>query len=120
MPIDFEIPEHVPTEVTRKKLLKELREGNVLKIVAEYNGWNDEGNIEEMKYLKERGFTVILPNPQSKYKDFVWQFIQEIHEGFENGAGAEGIFEWDLEDDIINIKHDQRYLTTQESEHKSL
>ena len=101
------------TDETRDNIREDLRKASVTKIVAEYNGYDDSGNVEEIKFSKENATTVILPSAEPRLTDFIWNFVQSVHSGCEIDAGSEGIFEWELDTDKISIRHEQRHISTE-------
>ena len=105
---------------TRKDILKDFRQNNITKVVAEYGGYHDSGNVEAMNYVNGSGETLVLPSADQRVADFIWNFVQTVHEGCEVDAGAEGIFTWEIDSDKISIQHEQRHVSTESYKHSDL
>lgn len=103
---------------TRAVLLAQLRTLGVTEVTAEYEGYGDSGNVEDIT-LQPNG--VALPSElSSQLGDFAWALAYQQHPGFENNEGGYGTLTWDLTKDSINLDHADRYVESTHSYHEGL
>ena len=107
--------------VARANFLKELRAMGAHELVSSYDGYGDQGNIEDLGVFKEVQDEQLgeiktplqLPaGMESKLQDFVWAIAYQQSPGFENNDGGFGTLTWDLKADEITLEHSNRYLET--------
>ena len=108
-------------KVARVNFLKELRALGADELVSSYDGYGDQGNIEDLgvfKEVKDEQLGEIktplkLPSEMEiKLQDFVWTIAYQQSPGFENNEGGFGTLTWDLKTDKIILEHSNRYLET--------
>jgi len=103
---------------TRSALLVQLRALGFTEVTAEYEGYGDSGNVEDIN-LQPRGSA--LPSELSNQLDeFAWGFAYQQHPGFENNDGGYGTLTWDLTNDSIDLDHADRYVESTHSYHEGL
>ena len=102
----------------RAALLAQLRALGVTEVTAEYEGYGDSGNVEDIT-LQPSG--IALPSElSSQLEDFVWAFAYQQHPGFENNEGGYGTLTWDLTKDSMDLDHADRYIESIHSYHEGL
>ena len=135
----IEITSGIPTDIThadfsgafwrlekqqqRTTLRNELCKLGIASVQAEYDGYGDSGNVEDVSLtpaptVDETKETVRLL--ESILSDFIWMFAYGLHPGFENNEGGWGAFEWDLAADKINLSHHDRYVEHDTTEHEGI
>jgi len=103
---------------TRAALLVQLRALGVTEVTAEYEGYGDSGNVEDIT-LQPSG--IALPSElSSQLDDFAWAFAYQQHPGFENNEGGYGTLAWDLTKDSIDLDHADRFVESTHSYHAGL
>ena len=86
-------------KAARGELLPQLRALGVTEVIAEYEGYGDSGNVEEVS-VQPAG--IELPGDlRAKVEDFAWSFAYQHHPGFENNEGGYGTLAWDITADSI-------------------
>lgn len=102
----------------RANLLAQLRTLGVTEVTAEYEGYGDSGNVEDIT-LQPSGLA--LPSElSSQLDDFAWAFAYQQHPGFENNDGGYGTLTWDLTKDSIDLDHADRFVDSTHSYHEGL
>lgn len=95
-------------KAARTELLRPLRALGITDVTAEYGGYGDSGNIEDVT-LQPSG--IKLPDDLSaRLEDFAWSFAYHQHPGFENNEGGYGTLTWDISADSITLDHADRYV----------
>ena len=95
-------------KTARSELLPQLRALGVTEVVAEYEGYGDSGNIEDLTVLPAG---IELPDDlDAKVGDFAWSVAYHQHPGFENNEGGYGTLTWDIARDSITLDHADRYV----------
>ncbi|KIC39831.1 hypothetical protein RA27_17425 [Ruegeria sp. ANG-R] len=93
---------------TRGELIAQLRGLGITEVIAEYEGYGDSGNIEDVTV---RPVGVKLTDDQfAEVGDFAWSFAYHQHPGFENNEGGYGTLTWDVAADSITLDHADRYI----------
>ena len=105
-------------KAARAALLSQLRALGVKEVTAEYEGYGDSGNVEDIT-LQPNGIA-LLPELSSKLEDFAWSFSYDQHPGFENNEGGYGTLTWDILADSITLDHADRYVECSRSYHEGL
>jgi len=102
----------------RAKLLAQLRALGVTAVTAEYEGYGDSGNVEDVTLVPS---DISLPaDLANQLDDFAWGFAYQQHPGFENNDGGYGTLSWDLVKDSIDLDHADRFVDSSHSYHKGL
>lgn len=107
----------------RSILRNEACKLGITSIQAEYDGYGDSGNVEDVSFTpaptadETRAAVQVL---ESLFTDFIWMFAYGLHPGFENNDGGWGTFEWDLTADKINLSHHDRYVEHDTTEHEGI
>ena len=95
-------------KAARSELLPQLRALRITEVVAEYEGYGDSGNIEDVT-VQPAG--IELPDDLvTKVGDFAWSVAYHHHPGFENNEGGYGTLTWDVTADSITLDHADRYV----------
>lgn len=105
------------TEV-RSALLSQLRALGITEVTAEYEGYGDSGNVEDI--MLQPTEIAIPPELSSQLDDFAWAFAYQQHPGFENNEGGYGTLTWDLSKDSIDLDHADRFVESTPSYHEGL
>lgn len=105
-------------KAARGELLPQLRALGIAQVIAEYEGYGDSGNIEDVTVLPA-GIT--LPDEFcTKLGDFAWSVAYHQHPGFENNEGGYGTLTWDVTADSIALDHADRYVECSHSHDEGL
>ncbi|MFC4670702.1 DUF6878 family protein [Seohaeicola nanhaiensis] len=105
-------------KAARGELLPQLRGLGITEVTAEYEGYGDSGNIEDVT-VQPAG--IELPDDLStKLGDFAWAVAYHQHPGFENNEGGYGTLTWDVTADSISLDHADRYVETCHSHDEGL
>ena len=95
-------------KAARSELLPLLRSLGIIEVTAEYEGYGDSGNIEDVT-VQPAG--IALPDELcTKIGDFAWSVAYHQHPGFENNEGGHGTLTWDVTADSITLDHADRYV----------
>ena len=95
-------------KASRAELLAQLRALGISEVTAEYEGYGDSGNIEDVTV---QPIGIALPDDFStKLGDFAWSVAYHQHPGFENNEGGYGTLTWDIALDSITLDHADRYV----------
>ena len=105
-------------KAARNELLPQLRALGVTEVIAEYEGYGDSGNVEDVTV---RTAEVNLPEPLvTEVGDFAWSLAYHHHPGFENNEGGYGTLTWDIATDSITLDHADRYVECSHSHDEGL
>ena len=105
-------------KAARGELLPQLRALGIAQVTAEYEGYGDSGNIEDVT-VQPAG--IALPDDLStKVGDFAWSVAYHQHPGFENNEGGYGTLTWDVTADSITLDHADRYVECSHSHDEGL
>jgi hypothetical protein len=105
------------TEV-RAALLAQLRALGVTEVTAEYEGYGDSGNVEDITLQPTE---IVIPSELSSQLDeFAWAFAYQQHPGLENNDGGYGTLTWDIVKDSIDLDHADRFVDSTHSYHEGL
>jgi len=95
-------------KASRVELLAQLCALGISEVTAEYEGYGDSGNVEDVTVQPSE---VQLPEPlATKVGDFAWSLAYHHHPGFENNEGGYGTLTWDIAADSITLDHADRYV----------
>lgn len=95
-------------KTVRKDLRAQLRDLGVTEVTAEYEGYGDSGNVEDLSVMPAE---LKLPEDlRTKLEDFAWSVAYNQHPGFENNEGGYGTLTWDVVADGISLDHADRYV----------
>ena len=100
----------VENKRVRAVLLAQLRILGITEVSAEYEGYGDSGNVEDIT-LQPSG-TALLSELSGQLEDFAWALAYQQHPGFENNDGGYGTLTWDLLKDSINLDHADRFVVS--------
>ena len=93
---------------TRATLIAQLRSICISEVTAEYEGYGDSGNVEDVTVQPAE---VKLPEALvTEVGDFAWSLAYHHHPGFENNEGGYGTLTWDIAADSITLDHADRYV----------
>ena len=102
----------------RAALLAQLRALGVTEVMAEYEGYGDSGNVEDITLQPTE---IAIPSQlSSQLDDFAWAFAYQQHPCFENNEGGYGSLTWDLAKDSIDLDHADRFVDSTHSYHEGL
>ena len=88
---------------TRATLLEELRASGVTNAELLYEGYDDDGNVH---YIRLTPAHISLSDElYHRLEDFGWDFACSYNPGLENGCGAGGSLDWDLQTDKIDLSY---------------
>lgn len=93
-----------------------LQELGITSVTAEYDGYADEGAINDIDLTPEPT-TPIDASLNATLRDFFYDLLEERFGGWENNDGAFGEFTWDLQTDTIRHEHKSRYVDYEIFEH---
>ena len=95
-------------KASRAELLAQLRALGISEVTAEYEGYGDSGNVEEVVVTPD---TITLTEElRRRVEDFGWDFAYALSPGFENNEGGYGTLTWDIAADSITLDHADRYV----------
>ena len=95
-------------KASRAELLMQLCALGINEVIAEYEGYGDSGNVEDVKVQPAE---VKLPEALvTAVGDFAWSLVYHHHPGFENNEGGYGTLTWDIAADSITLDHADRYV----------
>lgn len=92
----------------RASLLVRLRKAGLSVVEAQYNGYGDSGDVEDITSGMDDDL-------EKAVSEFVWDFAYSRHPGFEQNEGGQGIFTWDIEADSIVLDHGDNYIETEQT-----
>ncbi|WP_299628567.1 DUF6878 family protein [uncultured Tateyamaria sp.] len=95
-------------KAARAELIVALRVLGVAQVIAEYEGYGDSGNVEDIT-LQPNEMT-LDEDLNRKLEDFAWSVAYNQHPGFENNEGGYGTLTWDIIADSITLDHADRYV----------
>ena len=105
-------------KAARIELLPQLRALCLTEVTAEYEGYGDSGNIEDVTV---QPVGIALPDELcTKLGDFAWSVAYHQHPGFENNEGGYGTLTWDVTADSIALDHADRYVECSHSRDEGL
>ncbi|RMH32080.1 MAG: hypothetical protein D6690_14610 [Nitrospirae bacterium] len=93
-----------------------LQELGVTSVTAEYDGYADEGAINDIDLTPEPATPIENTFKEILY-NFFYDLLEERFDGWENNDGAFGEFTWDLQTDTIRHEHKSRYIDYEIFEH---
>lgn len=127
----------------KKAILRALRDLGVKKVSICYSGSGDSGCIDHVSFDNnnaDRDSTVVIEDRSSKFdhasqswidsstqsevpiaqavETFCYDLLEEKHGGWENGAGADGSFELDVDSGEITWTHNEYYTESNTYEYK--
>ncbi|WP_282128005.1 DUF6878 family protein [Roseobacter litoralis] len=104
----WRVEREAANKATRTELIVVLRGLGITEVTAEYEGYGDSGNVEDVT-LQPAG--IDLPDDVSnRLEDFAWSVAYHQHPGFENNEGGYGTLTWDVTADSITLDHADRYV----------
>jgi len=104
----WRIERETELRTSRSELIAQLCGHGITEVIAEYEGYGDEGNIYDVTV---RPAGVKLTEDQiAVVGDFAWAFAYHQHPGFENNEGGYCTLTWDIAADSITLNHANRYI----------
>lgn len=97
----------------RIELLSQLRALGVTEATAEYEGYGDSGNVEDISVQPTE--TTLEDDLKTKLENFAWSLAYHQHPGFEINEGGYGTLTWDISADSITLDHADRYVESTHS-----
>ena len=85
----------------RARLLAALRALGVTTLEADYDGYGDSGNVEDIRTEPE----MAKVDEMEGLADLLWSIAYAEHPGFENNEGGGGTVTWDVAADRIDLDH---------------
>ncbi|MEM7730656.1 MAG: DUF6878 family protein [Pseudomonadota bacterium] len=95
-------------KAARAELIVALRVLGVAQVIAEYEGYGDSGNVEDITLQPSE--VTLNDDLTRKLEDFAWSVAYNQHPGFENNEGGYGTLTWDISVDSITLDHADRYV----------
>ncbi|MEM8572712.1 MAG: DUF6878 family protein [Pseudomonadota bacterium] len=95
-------------KTARAELIAALRALGVTEVIADYEGYGDSGNVEDLT-LQPNDVT-LNEDLSRKLEDFAWSVAYNQHPGFENNEGGYGTLTWDITADSITLDHADRFV----------
>ena len=106
------------TAELRASCLAELRRLGVERLEAEYSGYADEGNVDDVRL---EPVPADMPDGLiARLHELVWQTAYQVNNGFENNEGGSGELCWSVNDDSITIEHSTYYTAAEHSRHENI
>lgn len=100
--------DHTTLKATRTELLAQLRALGINEVTAEYEGYGDSGNVEDVTVQPAE--VKLSEALATEVGDFAWSLAYHHHPGFENNEGGYGTLTWDIAADSITLDHADRYV----------
>jgi hypothetical protein len=88
---------------TRALLVTELRAVGVASAKIFYEGYGDDGNVEDV--ILEPSHILLSASLQLRLEGFGWEFAYSYNPGLEIDCGGGGEMEWDLQKDTIDLSY---------------
>jgi hypothetical protein len=97
----------------RETILAALRTAGITKVLCEYDGEGDEGQLEKPAFWVSDDVEVEEPDGIDT-QDFFYDLLNEEYSGWQDGNGSRGGFIWNIAEDKITIEHGWRVYTYEE------
>ena len=129
--------EILPTN--KAALFQALSYAGIRNVVVSFDGYGDSGQIESITATDAAGAEVAIPLTDITVKnvdfdactiieatttagDFIetmaYYFLEQTHDGWENGEGAFGEFTFDVGEQSITLEYSERYVETHYHEYE--
>ena len=126
------------TPLNKTALFDALEKAGVQLVTVHFDGAGDSGQIESIDALGTDSTPTELPEGMIEIRSplgdgsgvqtetmpvrdaierLAYDFLEEIHDGWENEDGAYGEFAFDVADRAIRLEYNERVMTTSYSEH---
>lgn len=108
------------TLASESVIRSELRTLGVVTVEAQYDGIGDSGQIDEIKYLDGSNPAQSISvgdETHERVETLLYALLSLRHSGWENDDGAYGSFSWDLEEELLEHVHHQRFTDCDTSVH---
>lgn len=93
-----------------RRLTTELADLRVLRVSAEYDGYGDSGQIEEVGFFGEGDAVIEVGAPiADAVEQLLYDLLEVRHGGWENNDGAFGTFEWQIASGGLTHEHNARF-----------
>ena len=114
-------------ESVKKRLpqvASELTGAGLARVLVQYDGCGDSGQIEDIECRRADGSLVTLGIQggitEQSLKELFYDLLEVRHPGWENGDGACGEFVWELATDSLHHTHHDRFTDYDTTEHEGL
>ncbi len=110
-------------ELRKEEILLCLRLVGAARVVIEYDGCGDSGQIESITVLDTQQREISAPEndkTMQALRDFAYDLLEARHPGWENNDGAYGEFIWDVAEDQLSHTHNDRFTDYNTTEHEGL
>ena len=99
--------------IKQKLELKKLKDHNVSYFEVQYSGGGDDGCLDEVEFFDVNGKPIKTLDEgkfMSEMDDYIYELIgNQVHYDWINNEGGFGVLIMNLEDNTVNIEHNQRY-----------
>jgi len=98
----------------------ELRALGIVTVEAQYDGVGDSGQIDEIKYLDDSNPAQSISvgdETHQRVETLLYALLSLRHGGWENDDGGYGSFSWNLEEELLEHVHHQRFTDCDTSVH---
>jgi len=102
----------------RETLLAVLRSIGAKRVTIFYDGYGDEGNVNDVT-LEPEGATLKEEDAQA-LDSFAWDRAYALHPGFENNEGGNGELVWDIANDQMSLTHNDCFIGHHTTEHEEI
>jgi hypothetical protein len=123
------------TELNRKAIFDALRAAEIDSVTVNFDGYSDSGQIEGIKatngevelelphcfvpfYVDASSYNIELRTLTEAIESIVYDMVDTIQQGRENGDGAYGEVKFNVEDKTIIAEFNERYVECTYSEHR--
>jgi hypothetical protein len=129
----------VVTPLNKAALFAVLQAAGIQRVIVHFDGAGDSGQIESIDATAPDETAVKLPDGTIEIRTPLWDgsgvqtetmsardtieklaydFLEEVHDGWENEDGAYGEFILDVAELTIRLEYNERVMTTSYSEHE--
>jgi len=112
-------------------LFEALAGAGIHTVVVGFDGCGDSGQIEDLNAFSSENVIMLLPETAIAFKEVVWDglqvmtqqrairdvietmanaFLEQTHDGWEDGDGAYGEFTFTVKDQTITLEYNERHM----------
>jgi len=102
------------------QVASELAAAGVARVLVQYDGCGDSGQIEDIQCRGAGGELLELLAGGGVLKDLFYDLLEARHPGWEDGEGACGEFVWELASGSLHHEHHERFTDYDTTEHEGL
>lgn len=102
----------------RDALLAALRTAGATRVIILYDGYGDEGNVNDVT-IEPEGIGLDAENAKS-LEVYGWDQAYSLHPGFENNEGGNGELVWDVVNDKMSLTHNDCIIDHDTTEHEEI